>query len=100
MIKFLTFLNVLDAEGRLSITNIAMYSILIKICLSQFEWASAVSLFVVCLNYAHKRVVNQSAQEPQEDTVTLQIEEMKSKFEEVQSKVSALVLQAGIKTIK
>lgn len=52
---FLSFLNLLDRSGSLSITNTAVYVLLVKMSISPFDWAAAAALMVTLLNYAHKR---------------------------------------------
>jgi hypothetical protein len=100
MLKVLTFLNLLDSTNKLSITNGAMYIILIKICLSPFDWQAAVSLFVVLLNYMNKRKTISDVNKTQLDVDT-KIQEAISKTNEqlndLQSKVNAAMLRVGIK---
>lgn len=59
MLKILAFLNLLDDSNRLSITNIALIGLLIKMCVaSNTDWPSMVAVITAFGNYAHKRVVN------------------------------------------
>jgi hypothetical protein len=98
--KIISFLNLLDAEGKLSITNLAMFTILIKVAVSPFEWASAVTLFCVCANYAHKRSTN-SRVTTSEDNINQQVsaatQDVKSQLEGLTSQVSSLVMKVGLK---
>lgn len=56
MNKVLTFLNLLDSEGNLSITNTAVFVCVIKMALSaQFTGMDVGALIATLLNYAHKR---------------------------------------------
>lgn len=62
MKRVLTFLNLLDAEGNLSITNIAVIVSITKMALlTQLSGVDAVALVGTLLNYAHKRSVNSDA---------------------------------------
>ncbi len=59
MKQVLTFLNLLDSEGNLSITNIAVIVSITKMALmANMSSVDAVALVGVLLNYAHKRTVN------------------------------------------
>lgn len=63
MKRVLGFLNLLDADGNLSITNIATIVAITKMAMTtQMSSTDAVALIGVLLNYAHKRVVNSSDQ--------------------------------------
>lgn len=60
--KVLSFLNLLDKEGNLSITNVAVYIALVKMAFaSQLNSCDVVALVGVLGNYAHKRFVNDGA---------------------------------------
>lgn len=57
--RALLFLNLLDVQGNLSITNIAVIVCVTKIALApQFSIAECGALMVSLLNYAHKRHTN------------------------------------------
>jgi hypothetical protein len=57
--RALTFLNLLDDSGNLSITNIAVIVTVIKMGFSaQFNGAEVGALLATLLNYAHKRFTN------------------------------------------
>lgn len=59
MKRVLSFLNLLDTSGNLSITNIAVIVGITKMAFaSQFSSVDAVALVGTLLNYAHKRTVN------------------------------------------
>lgn len=59
MKKILSFLNLLDAAGNLSITNIAVITAVTKMAFaSQFGGVDAVALIGTLLNYGHKRYVS------------------------------------------
>ena len=94
----LSFLNLLDAEGRLSITNLAVVITLVKLAISPAASLTEAGMLLCTLtNYAHKRVVTAQAQEVPEDTVTPQVDEMQKKIEDMTSQVSALAIQSGMK---
>lgn len=58
MIKLLSFLNLLDDSGNLSITNIALIAFFTKILFSpQLDGASVVAMVSLLANYMHKRSV-------------------------------------------
>ncbi len=57
--RLLNFLNLLDAEGKLSITNIAVVICLVKVAMAaQFTGLEVGGLVATLLNYGHKRMVN------------------------------------------
>ena len=103
MKRVLNFLNLLDSEGKLSITNIAVIIILIKLALSpSASITEAGTLLLVLANYALKRkAINDNKQpiEEPEDTITPQIVETTKRLEELQSQVSGLALSAGFKKL-
>jgi aspartate-semialdehyde dehydrogenase len=59
--KILSFLNLLDANHKLSLTNIALIVILTKIALSPFDYAGAAILLPVLASYMHKRYTTAKA---------------------------------------
>lgn len=59
MIRILSFLNLLDDSNRLSITNIALIGLILKmVCASNVDWPSIVAVIAAFGNYSHKRIVN------------------------------------------
>ncbi len=59
MQRLLSFLNLLDASGNLSITNIAVIVGITKMAFAhQFSGVDATALVGTLLNYAHKRYEN------------------------------------------
>lgn len=59
MKQVLTFLNLLDNGGNLSITNVAVLICLYKIAASaQFSGTEVGALIATLMNYAHKRLIN------------------------------------------
>lgn len=62
MKRFLTFLNLLDVAGNLSITNVAVIVCITKMAMSaQMNGTEVGALIATLLNYAHKRAVNDGA---------------------------------------
>lgn len=58
LVKVGNFFNLLDAEGRLSISNSGVYVLLVKVAMSPtIDWPTAAGLLVTLLNYSHKRMV-------------------------------------------
>jgi esterase/lipase len=52
----LRFLNLLDRAGKLSLTNLALWVLLVKVAMvGQLSVADAAVFFLGVLNYAHKR---------------------------------------------
>lgn len=95
-IKLLSFLNLLDRGQKVSITNAAIYTILIKILVSPFEWASAVTLLVVLLNYLHKRYESNKFTEKTksiEQQIADEISKYKSEIDDVKSQVKSFAFQ-------
>ncbi len=65
MKRILTFLNLLDASGNLSISNVAVCVCIAKLSMAQqFSVAELGALVISLLNYAHKRVVNDASNSP------------------------------------
>lgn len=55
--KLLKFLQLVDREGNLSITNIAMIVLITKLAvLSQFTMTEVSAFLLALLNYSHKRM--------------------------------------------
>lgn len=64
MKRALSFLNLLDSSGNLSITNIAVIICLVKMAMAaQFSGTEVGALTATLLNYGHKRFVNDGAAE-------------------------------------
>ena len=79
--KLLKFLNLLDRQNNLSITNFGVFIILIKIATSPFDWATAAALLVTLLNYSHKRHIDSNQTIKDSSLVDDKINELKSKIE-------------------
>lgn len=65
MLKILNFLNLLDENNCLSITNVGLIALVTKIVVSPTaDWPSIVAVIASFSNYAHKRYVNSQVQDP------------------------------------
>jgi hypothetical protein len=64
MKRCLTFLNLLDHDCNLSITNVAVIICLVKIAMAaQFSGTEVGALVATLINYGHKRMINDGASE-------------------------------------
>ena len=64
MKKVLTFLNLLDASGNLSISNVAVCVCIAKLALAHpFQLSELGALMMSLLNYGHKRYINAQNQD-------------------------------------
>jgi hypothetical protein len=91
----LKWANLLDKDGRLSITNVAVIIMVTKLAFLPTFTLTEVGAFVIAmLNYAHKRQKNCEHQEKQQKP-----DVFAQKIEEIESKLSSLALKAGL-TIK
>lgn len=103
--KLFNFFNLLDSEGRLSITNLAVYITLLKLVYSPSASITEAGMLLLTLaNYAHKRKAINDNQKPPVDTFTPQIGALKAQLEaykedadNMRSKVSAISLSNGLK---
>lgn len=69
MKKVLTFLNLLDATGNLSISNVAVCVCIAKLAMAHpFSLTEVGALLVSLLNYAHKRYCAQDSNGPNGQT--------------------------------
>jgi hypothetical protein len=109
MIKLLSFFRIIDEyDKKLSITNCAVIIVLIKLTLApNTSVMDTGALFIAMASYAYKKHINKDIGAPkQEDLVTPRIaqlegelKEASKKFSDVESKISAIALQAGIKKL-
>lgn len=95
--KFLGWLNLLDVEGKLSITNLAMYVIILKVSLSPFDWASAVTLFIVCLNYMHKRTKYVPDESEDLKKFEQEVKSTTDQINDLKSTITGIALKVGMK---
>lgn len=91
MKKYLSFFNLLDRTGNLSITNLAVLIITIKLTtLQQFTLAETSAFLVAMLGYAHKRHVS-SKQSHLEASDKLS--EFVGEIDKLKSQISSLQLR-------
>lgn len=87
ILKALNFCNLLDLEGKLSLTNLGLVVLLVRVGASSvLDWASVTTLALAFANYMHKRKESTQA-ELQSDTD--QMKQIKSQYE------AAVVAQAS-----
>lgn len=100
LLKILHFLSLIDNDNKLSITSIAIYSILFKLVMAPNPGLTDVgALLLVLLNYAHKRQVNTVAAASAAETVqtaVAQTDATAKLLEELQSKVNAIAIKTGL----
>lgn len=105
--KLFNFLSLLDRDGnRVSITNLVMYAITIKIMCSPFDWATATTLFIAVMNYTHRRYQSSKDSKVKETIApqVIDVDKLKSEILELsKSKVSPddlLLITEQIKDLK
>lgn len=101
MSNILSFLNLQDSNGNLSITNLAVYAALVKMMfVPGASLEDAGILLVTILNYSHKRfTVNANEQKTVkvENQLVVDIDQIKEELSKVKSATSALSIQSGFK---
>ena len=99
--RSLKFLNLLDKDSNLSISNIAVIIVLVKLAFTpSLSLIDAGTLLVTLMNYAHKRhstakTVKQS-NEFEQSTIN-KLKEFESKLSDTESNVAAAMLKVGLK---
>lgn len=95
------FLNLLDADGNLSITNLAMYLILIKIMIvGTVDYPAIIGLFITCLNYAHKRQLASTSASSELDIqgqIDKALQATTSQISALESTLTGVALKVGLK---
>jgi hypothetical protein len=92
--KLLNFLSLLDSEGRLSLTNVAMYVILVKLAIAPNPGLADIGALLLALaNYAHKRYV--VSQTPDEVVPSATPPLDTKQIDDLTSKVNAMALKLG-----
>lgn len=101
VINLLIFLNFLDENNNLSITNLLLIAIAIKVLyMPAFDITEMVALAGALINYGHKRYINNShlskknSNQEKEDN---EINELKSSISLINENVSKLSLAIGLK---
>lgn len=92
--KILIFTKLVDAHdtSSLSLTNIMIYCLLVKILMTPvLDFAAVTGLFVVVANYSYKRLIGSKVKKESQDYLKVSSETM----EEIKSKVSQLEIAVG-----
>lgn len=98
--KVANFLQLLDSNQKLSVTNLAVYIVLFKIATAQdFNLVDAGALFVALLNYSGKKVINHFSKK-KEDAVSDEMNDLKLKLRDLQDKIGSVAAAAGINSNK
>lgn len=71
--KTLKFLNLLDQNGQLSVTQVLLYVMTIKIVTIPTDWTAAVAFLFTLLNYAHKRSVTSKTKKVQDTDLSARV---------------------------
>lgn len=111
MNKVLSFLRIIDPhDGQVSLTNVALIVVLIKIAASaSFSMVDAGALFVTLLSYQGKKIINKDKQEDAvkiedavksaSDAMTL-VGDLIKRVDELGSKVTQATMSLGIKDLR
>lgn len=93
--KVADFLRLIDENDKLSLTNLCLYVVLVKISLTaDFNLVDAGALFITLLNYSGKKLINKIKEKKEEN---LPLQEVHEKLRELQDKVNAVSVSLGIK---
>lgn len=99
--RTLRFLNLLDRDNNLSISNIAVCIVLFKLAVTpSLSLIDAGTLLVTLMNYAHKRhSSNKSVAQSSEfeSAIKSKLNEFESKLSDTESNVAAAMLKVGLK---
>lgn len=68
--KALNFMNLIDDEGRFSLTNASLYVTIIKLCL-QPDMIAFAALLPIIAAYHHKKLIKQKANEVSSEIVNM-----------------------------
>lgn len=100
MLKLLKFCNCLDRGGKLSITNLGVIVLLVKVAAApNMDWAVVAGLLVTLLNYGHKRMSEpKSVDVP--NTSNEAIEAIRKTASEAKDLAQKLSLAAGLQKLK
>lgn len=97
--RLLMLLGFLDQNGFLSLTNFALFAVLIKVLFFQADVATALLFLIATLNYMYKRFELAKAVRIERKTIRLatietQIQELKLKLEEYKKTAQLVEKQA------
>lgn len=83
--SLLKFCSLTDRGGKLSLTNIALAVVLVKIAISPFDYTGAVMLLPVIASYMHKR--SESNKAAKEEAKVSDLKQLTDKVTELNSQV-------------
>lgn len=101
LIDTLTFFRLVDAhDGLLSLTNLALIVVLVKLCAAPATSISDVgNVFLVLAAYSAKKIINKNkTEEPEEDNSSL--ERVEAEVKELKAKLSSHAMALGFKSLK
>ena len=94
LMKVVNFLRLIDAEAKLSITNVAVYVVLVKVAIApEFTLMDAGALFVTLLNYSGKKIINKIKEPETKQEPGSAVEE---RINKLQDKVNSIAVAVGI----
>lgn len=97
----LRFFNLLDRANRLSITNSAVYVLIIKIAVApSIDWAVVAGLLVTLLNYGHKRMQEKPTTVEVPNSLQEAIDAVKKTADEAKDMAQKLNLANGVMRLK
>lgn len=95
LFKAADFFRLIDETNKISITNIAVWVVLVKIATTQdFNLVDAGALFVTLLNYSGKKLLKKM-KEPSEKKED--VSKFEEKLKELQDKLNSIMVTSGIK---
>jgi hypothetical protein len=95
--KLLNWLRITDEQGNLSITNVAVLIVLIKLAIAPAVSLTEVGgLLIALANYSSKKLIK-IKQEPVQSVDNERIKTLTAALEEVKSKQSSMALTMGMK---
>lgn len=99
LLKISNFLRITDAhDGQLSLTNIALLVVLVKLMLAPaLSIVEVGTLFIALASYQTKKIINKVATKEEENPLKPEIDALQAKLDDIDGRVTSLSLNAGIK---
>ena len=94
--EVLKFLKLIDEDQNLNVATLAIYLLLGKALLSTSAFVLPAVLFIVLTNYVINRVIDQRSTTDIEEALK-EHQALCTKLDDVESRVTALMLQQGLK---
>jgi len=100
LLKLLKFCNLTDKDNNLSISNIAVIVVIIKIALAAtLDWATAATLLMALLNYGHKRettikAIKEAKKDDALSDLTSSLKNVAAKVEKYENTIVTVAKQA------